>query len=271
MTVTQTVDFEAIKKKQQVNWSAGDYAVIGTTLQLVGESVCEAVDIVAGSTVLDVAAGNGNASLAAARRNGRVTAVDYVPGLLARLDARAAAEGLQVDTRVGDGEALDVPDGSFDTVLSTFGIMFSPNQEQAAGELVRVCRPGGRIGMANWTPDGFIGQLFRTLAKHVPPPAGVRSPMEWGKEARLHELFGSGVSTITAIEKQFVFRYPSATAFVDEFRTYYGPMTKAFEALGENGDGLARDLTALADQHNTADGWLRLPSTYVEVVAERAG
>ena len=272
MTVTQTVDFEAVKKKQQVNWSAGNYAVIGTTLQIVGESLCEAVDVVAGSTVLDVAAGNGNASLAAARRNGRVTAVDYVPGLLTQLDARAQAEGLAIETRVGDGEALDLPDAGFDAVLSTFGIMFAPNQEQAASELVRVCRPGGRIGMANWKPDGFVGDMFRTIGKYVPPPAGVRSPMEWGKEDRLRQLFGTGVSTLTATERTFLFRYPSATAFVDEFRAYYGPMTKAFEALDDDGRaGLAADLQAIAEEQNTADGWLRLPSTYVEVVAERAG
>jgi SAM-dependent methyltransferase len=266
-----TVDFEAVKTKQQVNWSAGNYAVIGTGLQLVGESLCEAVDLVAGSAVLDIAAGNGNASLAAARRHARVTAVDYVPELLAQLDARAAAEGLSIDTVVGDGEALDVADGSFDTVLSTFGIMFAPNQERAASELVRACRPGGRIGMANWKPDGFVGDMFRTIGKYVPPPAGIRSPMEWGKEERLHELFGGGVSTLTATERTFVFRYPSAAAFVDEFRTYYGPMTKAFEALDDDGRaGLAADLEALAEEQNTGDGWLRVPSTYLEVVAQRA-
>src|SRR4051794_37290820 len=271
-TTTTTVDFEAIKRKQQGNWSAGDYAVIGTTLQIVGESLCEAVDIAAGSAVVDLAAGNGNASLAAARRGAQVTAVDYVPSLLERLEARATAEGLTIETRTGDAEAVDAPDGRFDAVLSTFGIMFTPNQQRAADELVRLCRPGGRIGLANWTPGGFVGQMFETLGKYVPPPAAIRSPMEWGTDARLRELFGTGVSSLSVVERDFVFRYRSAREFLDAFRAYYGPMFKAFESLDEsNRAALATDLVGLAEAHNTAtNGGLRLPSTYVEVVAERA-
>ena len=267
--MTATVDLAAVKQKQQVNWSTGDYAVIGTTLQVVGETLCEAVDVSAGWRVADIAAGNGNATLAAARRGCDVTAIDYVPSLLDRLRVRAEADGVAVTTEVGDAEAVDHPSGSFDAVLSTFGVMFTPNQEQAASELTRICRSGGRIGLANWAPAGFIGQLFKTLGSHVPPPAGVRSPMEWGKEDRLRELFGDRVSSLAVTERAFVFRYLSAQHFLDAFRTYYGPMVKAFESLDDAGkDALAADLVALADSLNTAtDGTLRVPSTYVEVVA----
>ena len=221
---TTTPDLEAVKKKQQVNWSAGDYAVIGTTLQIVGESLCEAVDVPAGSTVLDLAAGNGNASLAAARRGCRVTALDYVPSLLERLHARATSEGLTIDTCTGDAEAVALPDASFDAVLSTFGVMFTPDQQRAADEIVRLCRPGGRIGLANWTPAGFVGQMFKTLGKYVAPPAGVRSPMQWGTEERLRELFGNAVTSLSVVERHFVFRYQTAEDFLDAFRAYYGPI-----------------------------------------------
>ncbi len=272
MTTTATVDFEAIKQRQQANWSSGDYAVIGTQLQIMGESLCEAVDVAAGWQVLDVAAGNGNASLAAARRGCEVTATDYVPELLDRLRRRAAAEGLTIDTRTADAEALDLPDASFDAVLSTVGVMFAPNQEQAASELVRVCLPGGRIGLANWTPASFVGQMFRTLGRYVPPPAGVRSPLEWGTEARLAELFGLRVSSLETTERHYVFRYRSPEEFIDTMRTYYGPMFKAFESLDDDGRAaLFGELADLAAQGNTAtDGGLRLPSAYLEVVAVRA-
>ncbi len=266
------VDLTAIKAKQQINWSAGNYAVIGTTLQLIGESICEAVDVSAGWRVLDVAAGNGNASLAAARRGCDVVAIDYVPELLDGLRARAAAEGLAIRAETGDAEAINAADASFDAVLSTLGVMFAPNQDQAAAELARVCRPGGRIGLANWAPSGFIGAMFRTIGKHVPPPAGLRSPMEWGTEPRLQELFGDTVSSLSVVEKDFIFRYRSAEDFLVNFKSFYGPMVKAFEALDDDGRAnLAADLVALADEHNTAtDGTLRIPSTYVEVVAVRA-
>lgn len=271
-TTTTAVDFDAVKQRQQKSWSAGDYAVIGTTLQIVGESLCEAVDADAGARVLDVAAGNGNAALAAARRGWQVTATDYVPDLLGRLEARAAADGLTVETRTADAEALDLPDGGFDAVLSTFGVMFAPNQERAAAELARVCRPGGRIGLANWTPESFVGHMFRTIGRYVPPPAGISSPMQWGTEARLRELFGDRVSAIDITERNFVFRYQSAADFVETFRTYYGPMGKAFESLDDDGrTGLFSDLVELAEQHSSGDGdTLRLPSAYLEVVAHRA-
>ena len=272
MTST-TVDYEALKQRQQANWSAGDYAVIGTTLQLMGEHLCEAVDVGAGWRVADLAAGNGNASLAAARRGCEVTAVDYVPALLDRLQRRAAADGVVVETVVADAEATGLPDGAFDAVLSTVGVMFTPDQERAAAEIVRLCRPGGRIGLASWTPGSFVGDMFRTIGRYVPPPAGIRSPMEWGSEARVRELFGDRVSTLTATERTFVFRYRSAQDFLDSFRAFYGPMNRAFESLDDAGrSGLAADLVALAEAADTStDGSLRLPSTYLEVVATTAG
>ena len=269
---TAPADFTAIKAKQQGTWSAGDYAVIGTTLQLTGELLCEAVDVRAGDLVLDVAAGNGNASLAAARRSCDVTATDYVPALLDGTRARAEAEGLSIDVREADAEALPYDDESYDVVLSTFGVMFTPDQERAAAELTRVCRPGGHIGLTNWTPSGFIGQMFKVVGKHVPPPAGINSPLQWGTEPRLRELFGKGVSTLRAEPKEFVFRYRSPEHWLDTFRTFYGPTHKAFAALDEAGqDAFARDLLALAGEHNTSTtGALRIPSEYLEVVAVRA-
>jgi SAM-dependent methyltransferase len=268
---TAGADFDAIKTKQQATWSAGDYAVVGTTLQIIGEQLCEAVDVAAGWRVLDVAAGNGNAALAAARRGCEVVATDYVPDLLDQLRARATADGVAVEARTADAEALDFPDGSFDAVLSTVGVMFAPHQEQAASELVRVCRSGGRIGLANWTPHGFVGQMFKTIGKHVAPPAGIRSPLEWGTEPRLRELFGDDVTRIDIVERDFVFRYASSEAFVDTFRGYYGPMVKAFESLDDDGrTALYADLVALVEEHNTTRGGaLRLPSSYLEVVAHR--
>ena len=266
-TIPVPIDIETLKTRQQATWSSGDYAVIGTTLQLVGEQLCEAIDLSAGSRVLDVAAGNGNVSLAAARRGGVVTATDYVPELLEHAAARAEAEGLRIATQPADAEALPLGDGEFDVVVSTFGVMFTPDQERAASELQRVCRSGGRIGLANWTPTGFIGQMFKAVGGHVPPPAGVRSPLQWGTEDRLAELFaGCAVDVAT---RQFVFRYRSAQDWVDTFRTYYGPTLKAFAALADTDGGAAleADLLDLAASHDTAaDGTLRIPSDYLEVV-----
>jgi 2-polyprenyl-3-methyl-5-hydroxy-6-metoxy-1,4-benzoquinol methylase len=268
-----TVDFEAIKTRQQGTWSSGDYAVIGTTLQITGETLCEAVDVAAGERVLDVAAGNGNATLAAARRGCEVTASDYVPALLEGARARATSEGLTIDVREADAEALPFGAATFDVVLSTFGVMFTPDQERSAAELARVCRPGGRIGLTNWTPEGFIGQMFKIVGRHAPPPAGVRSPLEWGKETRLAELFGDSVGTIEAQRRHFVFRYRSPEHWVDTFRRYYGPTHKAFAALdGAGQTAFEHDLLALADAHNTSTtGALRIPSEYLEVVAVAAG
>ena len=266
------VDLLAAKARQLIAWSTGDYAVIGTTLQLVGELLCEAVDLRAGERVLDVAAGNGNVMLAAARRFVWVTAVDYVPALLDRARERAIAERLPVDLLEGDAEHLDLDDASFDVVLSTFGVMFTPDQEQAARELLRVCRPGGRIGLANWTPTGFIGQLFQLIGRWVPPAPGLRPPSAWGTEARLAELFGAGAARLRVTRREFVFRYASPAHWIEVFRTYYGPVHKAFAALDrERQQGLERDLTELLRAADVSGGSsLVIPSEYLEVVIERA-
>jgi SAM-dependent methyltransferase len=270
MTLTD-VDIDAIKVKQQATWASGDYAVIGTTLQVVGESLCEALDPAAGWRVLDVAAGNGNVSLAAARRGCDVMATDYVEELLEGARRRAAAEGLALETRVADAENLPFENDSFDAVVSTFGVMFTPNPERAAAELIRVCRAGGRIGLANWTPGGFVGQMFKVIGRHVPPPAGVPSPLAWGTRERLEELLG-GSARIEATPRNFVFRYRSASDYFETFKTYYGPTVRAWAALDEPGRAsLRRELTALADEHNRdTRASLAVPSEYLEVVAYRA-
>lgn len=268
-TISPTTDFSAIKGKQQQAWSAGDYAIVGTTLQIVGESLCEALDLRAGQRVLDVAAGNGNASLAAARRWCDVVSTDYVPALLDRARARAGAECLPIEFKQADAEDLPFDDASFDVVLSTFGVMFTPNQERAASELIRVCRAGGKIGLANWTPGSMIGELFKLIGRYLPPPPGVKSPGLWGTEERLQELFGTRVSSIVATRKHFVFRYRSPRHWLDTFRTYYGPMLKAFAALPPERQGaLERDLLDLARSFNRGgDDTLIAPSEYLEVVA----
>ena len=262
-------DLGALKKKQQAAWSSGDYAVVGTTLQIVGETLCEALDLRAGQKVLDVAAGNGNATLAAARRFCDVVSTDYVPELLERGRERAAAERLDVTFRAADAEALPFDDASFDAVLSTFGVMFVADHQRAAAELSRVTRRGGRIGMANWTPEGFIGQVFKTLGKYMPPPAGVKSPALWGTQARLAEMFAG--AEIDAQPRMFVFRYKSPQHFLDVFRSYYGPMHKAFGALdAEKGKALATDLIALIGEFNRADdGTMAVHSEYLEVIISK--
>lgn len=266
------LDLEALKAKQQATWSAGDYAVVGTTLQIVGETLCEAADVSAGERVLDVAAGNGNAALAAARRFALVTGLDYVPALLARAKARAVADGLALDVREGDAEAMPFGDAAFDAVLSTFGVMFAPDQARAARELARVCRPGGRIALASWTPDGFIGRVFRTLGTYVRPAPGLRSPAEWGTETRLAELFAGEVHGLRTMEKHFVFRYRSAAHWVEVFRRWYGPIHRAFATLPPEGAAaLERDLTALLEAGNVAtNGTLAVPAAYLEAVLTRA-
>lgn len=264
-------DLAAVKQRQHGAWSSGDYAIVGTTLQIVGEQLCEALDLRAGSKVLDVAAGNGNATLAAARRWCDVTSTDYVPTLLDRGRERAAAEHLAVEFREADAEALPFADASYDVVLSTFGVMFTPDQDKAASELARVCKSGGKIGLANWTPQGFIGQLFKTIGKHLPPPAGVKSPALWGTTARLQEMFGSEASEIAAEPRMFVFRYRSPDHWLDVFKSYYGPMLKAFAALDETGQAaLRRDLMALLGEFNHADdGTVVVRSEYLEIVISK--
>lgn len=268
---TAGLDLAAIKAKQQTVWSAGDYSVIGTTLQIVGETLCEAADVSTGERVLDVACGNGNAALAAARRFAEVTGVDYVPALLERARIRAEAEGLAVALREGDAEDLPFEEGSFDVVLSTYGVMFTPDQPRAAGELLRVCRSGGRIALASWTADGFIGKVFQTVGRHVPPPAGLRPPSAWGTEARLHELFDAGARQIRTRTRQYVFRYRSPAHWIDVFRTWYGPIHRAFASLPPIGQAaLERDLATLLASANVARGGsLAVPSDYLEAVIVR--
>jgi SAM-dependent methyltransferase len=264
-------DLAALKMRQQAAWSSGNYAVVGTTLQIVGEQLCEALDLRPGAKVLDVAAGNGMASLAAARRWCTVTSTDYVPALLERGRARAEAEGLAIEFMEADAEDLPFDDGEFDTVLSTFGVMFAPNQDRAAAELLRVCKAKGRIGLANWTPEGFIGQVFKTLGKYLPPPPAAKSPALWGTRARLAEMFGSDVSLIEAETRYFNFRYRSPEHFMNVFETFYGPIHKAFAALDQQRQtGLRNDLNALIVRMNRAsDGTMIVPSEYLEVVITR--
>jgi SAM-dependent methyltransferase len=264
---TNQPDLDALKTRQHGAWSSGDYAIVGTTLQIVGEQLCEALDIRAGQSVLDVAAGNGNATLAAARRWCQVISTDYVPSLLERGRARASADGLSVEFREADAEALPFGDAAFDAVVSTFGVMFTPNQDRAASELLRVCKSGGKIGLANWTPEGFIGQVFKTLGKYL-PPTGAKSPALWGTKARLDEMFASQAGDIQITRRDFAFRYRSAEHFIDIFKTYYGPMLKAFAALdGTNQNNLKRDLLALiATMNRSGDATMVVPSEYLEVV-----
>jgi len=261
-------DLTAVKSRQQLAWASGDYAVIGTTLQIVGEELAEACDLRWDQSVLDVAAGNGNATLAAARRGCKVTSTDYVASLLDRGSERAKAERLDVKFHVADVEALPFEDGSFDAVLSTFGVMFSPDHARAASEMARVCRSGGQIGLANWTPDSLIGRMFKVLGRHIPPPAGVQPPPLWGTEAHLRSLFGDQAAVMAVTQRVFNFRYRSAAHFIDVFRTWYGPVHKAFGALPpEKAAALERDLTELLDSSNRGGaGALVAPSEYLEVV-----
>jgi ubiquinone/menaquinone biosynthesis C-methylase UbiE len=264
-------DLDAVKVRQQAAWSSGDYAIIGTTLQIVGEDLCEALDIRSYQKVLDVAAGNGNVSLAAARRWCDVVATDYVPKLLDRARERADAERLSIEFQQADAEHLPFSDDSFDVVVSSFGVMFTPDQDRAAAEMVRVCKSGGKIGLANWTPEGFIGQVFKTIGTHVPPPTGARSPALWGTRGRMIELFEPCAASIKSVPKHFVFRYRSPRHWVDTFRTYYGPLLKTFAVLAPPAQAaLERDLMSLIGQFNCSeDGSMVVPSEYLEVVITR--
>jgi ubiquinone/menaquinone biosynthesis C-methylase UbiE len=264
-------DLGALKARQRAAWSSGDYAIVGTTLQIVGEELCEAVDVRAGQKVLDVAAGNGNAALAAARRWCDVVASDYVPTLLERARERAAAERLDIEFREADAEALPFPSESFDVVVSTFGVMFTPDQEMAASEMLRVVKSGGKIGLASWTPEGFIGQVFKAIGRHLPPPPGARSPALWGTRARIGELFGLHAASISTAQRHFVFRYRSPAHWLEVFGSYYGPLLKAFAALEPaSRAALERDLTALIEQFNRArDGSMVVPGEYLQVVVTR--
>jgi ubiquinone/menaquinone biosynthesis C-methylase UbiE len=262
-------DFTAITAKQQKTWSSGDFSVVAARIVLVSEQLAEAADLRPNWHVLDVACGNGNATLAAARSGTHVLGVDYVPGLLEDGRARAVAEGLDVEFRLGDAQALPVDDDSMDAVLSVFGTMFAPDHQQTADEIVRVARPGATVGLASWTPAGFIGQMFRVISAHVPPPAGVQSPLLWGTEAHLAELFGDAVAGITSTEKICTWRFASPEEFVAYFRRWYGPTLKAFEALDGAGQiALAEDLADLARQYDRIGdgGSIAFPAAYLETV-----
>ena len=268
---TPAIDLAAVKTRQQAAWSTGNYAVVGTTLQIVGENLCEALDLRSGQRVVDVAAGNGNATLAAARRFCEVTSTDYVASLLESGQLRALAEGHTIRFQEADAENLPFPDASFDAVMSTFGVMFTPDHEKAASELARVCKPGGRIGLANWTPESFIGRLFKTIGKYIPPAPGVKSPGLWGTKARLEELFDRTAKEIRAESRQFTFRYRSPEHWIEVFRAYYGPMNKTYGALDTGKQAaFTRDVLALMERDNrSGDGTLVLPSEYLEVVIAR--
>jgi ubiquinone/menaquinone biosynthesis C-methylase UbiE len=264
-------DFAAIKQRQQATWASGDFAIIGVTLQIVGESLAEAADIRASEKVIDIAAGNGNATLAAARRFAVVTSTDYVPALLDKGRARAAAEGLTVDFREADAEALPFPDHCFDVALSTFGIMFTPDHATSSSEMLRVVRPGGRLGLASWTPEGVIGELFKTIGKYLPPPPGLKSAALWGSEDYLAELFGEQTTRVHAERKIFNLRYASAAHWLQVFRDFYGPVHKAFAALdAAAGQALENDLIAVLERRNTAGPTsLVVPAEYLEVVMRK--
>ena len=268
----QAPDMGAVKERMHKVWTSGEYARIGNPIAIMGELLCEAVDLRSGDKVLDVATGSGNTAISAARRFCDVTGMDLAPESIEHARRRAEAEGMEITFEVGDAENLSYQDASYDVVLSTIGVMFCPDQEKAAAELLRVCRPGGKIGLANWTPDGFTGTMLKTVGKHVPPPAGVQPPSLWGTEERLRELLGKGVSSLEATRRTYNFRYPSAEHFVGWFRDYYGPTVRAFAALDAEGqEALSRDLKALIDERNVSgDGTMVVPSDYLEMVAVRS-
>ena len=267
-----SVDYAAVTGRQQQVWSLGDYGKVGSLLSWMGESLVRRLDVHSGERVLDVAAGNGNASLPAARRFADVLATDYVPELLEEAQRRADADGVVLRTQVADAQALPFEAGTFDVVLSTIGAMFAPDQEAVAREMARVCRSGGRLGMANWTPDSMVGDMFRTVGRHVPPPQGVQPAVAWGSEDRVRELLGPHCADLRATRTTCAFRFPSAQACMDYFRVWYGPTVAAFRAVGEQGqDQLARELVAVFEGHNTAtDGTLSMDVAYLEVVGIRS-
>jgi SAM-dependent methyltransferase len=271
MTTTSTPDLAAITTRQQATWSTGDYSIIGARIALTSEHLVDTADLRSGDRVLDVACGSGNASLAAARAGCEVTGIDYVPSLLDRARTRAEAEGFAIEFTTGDAQALPFADASFDAAISVVGAMFAPDHQATAGEMLRVTRSGGTIAVANWTPDGFVGQLLKTVGAHVPPPPGVVPGVLWGDQSHIEELFGAGATAIRNHRRTYVFRYPSAEALVEEFRLYYGPVNKAYEAAGDDARALDSDFLALvrASDRRGGGGPVAIPATYLETVVTR--
>jgi ubiquinone/menaquinone biosynthesis C-methylase UbiE len=269
MTMTAArADLSVIKARQQKTWASGDYAVVASRIVLISELLADAADLKAGWEVLDVACGNGNTTLAAARSGTYALGIDYVPELLEGGRVRAVAEGLDVEFRLGDAENLPVDEESYDAVLSVFGAMFAPDHQRAADEIIRASRPGSTVGLASWTPDGFIGQMFGVIARHVPAPPGVTSPLLWGTEEHLERLFGSAAADARSVQRTFTWRFTSSEQFVSFFRRWYGPVLKAFEALDGNGRAaLAADLSALARHWDRNHGRsIAIPATYLETI-----
>jgi SAM-dependent methyltransferase len=266
-------DLQAVTQVQQQIWSQGDFAKIGTSAQMVAEELCEAIDVLPGRRLLDVACGGGNGAIAACRRNVEAVGLDYVPALLEHGRERAAAEGYEIEFVEGDAQNLPFEDASFDYVISTFGAMFAPDQEKTASELLRVCRPGGKIGMANWPPRGLVGGgMFKVNAEHAPPPPGIQPPVLWGTEDRLRELFGDGVSELTTSRREWMFRYHSPEQWLEFFRTYFGPVITAFARVGDEGaPALENDLlTVMREANRAGDAAMVAPAEYTQVVAIRA-
>jgi SAM-dependent methyltransferase len=267
------VNLGDVTRRQQATWASGDFHKIGVSQVIVGERLCDEIPITYGQRVLDVACGSGNTALAAARRGAEVTGLDYVPALLERAAVRAQAEGLVMELVEGDAQALQFDDGSFDVVLSTFGAMFAPDQQKVADELLRVCRPGGIVGMANWTPGSFVDDLFRVTAQFAPPPPGVRPATEWGRGVRLHELFGERVISLHLSDQVTCQRVPSTDGWIELMRSYYGPTHKTFAALdAESAELYTERLREVINRYNRAtDGTVMTAQHYVNVIAVKRG
>lgn len=270
-TDSNSIDFRVITERQQATWATGDFNEIARQVMSVSEALCQSVDPHAGQRVLDVACGSGNAALVAARRYCEVTGIDYVPALVERAKMRATAEGVKIDFRVGDAQALPFPDASFDVVLSVFGVMFAPDQKKAASELLRVCRPGGRIGLCSWMPEGMASDFFATLARFVPPPPGVEPPVRWGMDSGLAELLGAGTSSIKSKQRTVFQYFRSLDHAIDVFRTYFGPTSRAFQMLDAGGqEDLRKGIEDVFRRYNrSTDGTVVLEAQYLQAIATR--
>jgi SAM-dependent methyltransferase len=272
--MNETPDYAAMTQAQQSTWSEGDFAMVANIVLYGAETLAESLQILPGEKVLDVACGSGNAALAAARRAwGNTTGADFVPALLERGRERAAAERLDIEFVEADAQELPFPDASFDVTMSIFGVMFAPDQEKAAGELLRVTKPGGRIGVASWCPDGGLQGLFGAVVKHTGgPPPGATPPVLWGTEERVRELLGDGVSEISFQRRPSRQTFFSADHYIDFFRSYFGPIKMAYDKVGAEGEeALTADLrTWLAEENVAGDKAMVIEPEYLEVIATRA-